>query len=178
VAGVDLDDQVLPVGAHHTVEDHWLLRRVEPCGGPGVAHDQVEGVDHWAVDRVIGAELQHPEELDQAPSVVVRVGRLEHQPFAAVVLGAAGPVLGHQVLQHGLPAGGGVDDLPDGAVGRRQRGLGDLTEHGVLARDPAEIPDELLDDLLVGVGVDAVQGGDEQPDQRVGDLPLTFEQQG
>jgi hypothetical protein len=57
------------------------------------------------------------------------------------------------------------------------RSLGQVEQDGLFAADPAELADKLVFDPLVGPGVDAVDRGDEQLHQRVGDLPLPADQQ-
>lgn len=59
--------------------------------------------------------------------------------------------------------------------GGLEGGFGDLAEHVVLASHPFEVLDELLAALLLGAGVYAVHGRDQELDQHVGDLSLSQE---
>ena len=65
-----------------------------------------------------------------------------------------------------------VDHGLDLLLGAAQRDLGDPVQHRVLVADPLELLDELVGDLLLGPGVDLVDGLVEQLDERVGDLTL------
>ncbi|WP_226358896.1 hypothetical protein [Pseudonocardia sp. ICBG601] len=55
--------------------------------------------------------------------------------------------------------------------------LGDPEQQVLLAGDPLELLDQLLGHPDLGAGVDPVHGGDQQLDQRVGDLPFPAVQQ-
>ena len=77
-----------------------LAERVVLGAAVGVGDDQGERVDDGLVGGVVGAELEHAEQPDQAAAVVIGVGRLEHFAFLALVLG-------HEILQRRLAADDG-----------------------------------------------------------------------
>jgi hypothetical protein len=52
----------------------------------GVAHDQGQGIDDGLMSGVVGAELEHAEQPDQAATVVAGVGGLEDLALVALVL--------------------------------------------------------------------------------------------
>ena len=154
-----------------------LSERVVRAAMVGVADDQRQRVDDGLMRGVVGSELQHAEQPDQAAAVVIGVGRLEDLALLTLVLRAGRAVLVDEVGQRRLAADDGVDHLTHAVVGRLQGRFGDLAEHRVLAADAAEILDELRDDLLLGTRVDAVDRRDQQLRERVSDLPLAHHQQ-
>ena len=77
--------------------------------------------------------------------------------------------LRHQVAQ-GLLADGGEHHVAHGAVRLGQAGGGELEQQRGLAGHALEVGDQLALDALLGLGADTVHGGDQQLDQRVGDL--------
>ncbi len=153
---VGLGQQLGPVGVDRAVQDDVLAERVVGAAVVGVADDQTEGVDHGLMRGVVGSELEHAEQADQAAAVVVGVGRLEDLALLALVLRAGRAVLVDQVGQRRFAADDGIDHLTHAVVRRLERRFGDLAQHRVLAADAAEVFDELRDDFLLGVCVDAV----------------------
>lgn len=64
----------------------------------------------------------------------------------------------------------GVHHFFDDPVGMSQRGISHLEEELVLPRHPPKVRDELLLDLLLRAPFDAMDGLDEQLDERVHNL--------
>ena len=168
------------VGADHPVEWHVLAAGVVPGGVGGlrpVPLDQLQGVQHRPVHRVMRAELKRVDQLDQPGAVVVGVRGFEHPLLVLAERAALRLVLGQQVHQRALPASGREYHLPDHAVGVAHRRLGDLEQDVLLARHPFQVGDELAHHAPFGAGVDLVHRGDEQIHQGVGDLPAPAVQQ-
>lgn len=157
-ARVGLGEQLGPVGVDGAVQDDVLTDGVVRAAVVAVPHDQRQRVDDGLMGGVVGSELQHAEQADQAAAVVVGVGRLEDLALLTLVLRAGRAVLVDQVGQGRLAADDGVDHLTHAVVGRLEGRFGDLAEHRVLAADAAEVFDELRDDLLLGMRVDALDG--------------------
>ena len=137
----------------------------------GVAGDQLQGVEHRVVGGVVAAELQHVQQFDQPGPVVVRVRRLQRSLHRALIRRARRLEFGHQVPQHLLRRDGntGVPDQPvPGIYGR----LSHAEQQVLLAGDPPKLLDQLLGHLHLDTGVDPMHRRDQQPHQRVGDLPL------
>jgi hypothetical protein len=173
--------QLLEVRRDHALDGDLLAAGVVAggMGGGGlVPLDQPQRLDHRGVGGVGGAELQRLQQLDQAVAVVVGVGGLEHPLLVLAKRRPLRPELAQQVDQRLHPAGRWVDHLADRVVGGIQCRLGDLEQDVLLARDPFELGDDLLDDLLLGPGVDPVHGGEQQVDQGVGELAFAAVQQG
>lgn len=77
--------------------------------------------------------------------------------------------LGHQVVQRRF-IDHGEDDVAHRVVRPGQARRGQLEQERGLARDALQVGDQLALDPLLGLGGDAVHGGDQEVDERVGDL--------
>ena len=166
-----VDHGIAPRRRHDPVEGDLLLRPVEAlrartCRPPA---QQLEGVDHRAPGGVVAPERQSREQPRQHAAVVGRVRRGQHGANLS-----AERVLVRLALAHQVPQGGLADDrvqrLAHGVVGVLDRRLGQPEQDAVLAPDPAQVGEQLGLDPALGPAVDAVNQGDEQLDEAVGDL--------
>ena len=139
------------------------------AGAPGVAAQQLDGLDDRPVGVVVGAELQGLQDPGEHPAVVGRVRGAQHGADPLVEDDLVRPRLPDQVVQGPL-AHHREDRLAHHVVGMGDGGLGQAEEDAVLVAHPAQLGGELALHLLLGPGVTAVDEADQQIHQAVGDL--------
>ena len=118
---------------------------------------------------IVGVEGERVEHQRQHAPVVRAVGVVDHGLEMAAVARPRGLALGHEVMER-LLADGGKDHVAHGAVRLGHAGPGELEQDGGLARDALEAGDQLALDPLLGLGADAVHGGNQQVGEAVRDL--------
>lgn len=85
------------------MQGNVLAGRIVPqVPGVRVPLDQIQGVQHRPVRRVVAAELQHVQQLDQPGPVMVRVRGSQRGLHRALIRRARGLELRDQVPQHRL----------------------------------------------------------------------------
>jgi len=172
--GVVFEDQLRPVARRAPMRRDSLIERVVgQVPRLGVAADERQRVDHRSMRGVVAAELEDLQQGDQAAAVVTGVGGPQRGLHRAPVQRPLRLVLVHQLAQRLLAAGHRREDhLADRVVGLRESGFGDREQNVLLARHPPERVDQLVVHPALGPSPDAMDGRDQQIDQRVGDLPL------
>ena len=113
--------------------------------------------------------MSEPEHDGQHTAVVRAVGAADHGLEVMAVHRPCGFALGDQVAQ-GLFIHDRKDNRADCIVRFGQARRGELKQQNRLAGNPLEVGNQLILDPLLRRGADAVDGGDQQIDQGIGDF--------
>ena len=167
--GVAFDHGFTPRDRYDTIERYGFLKRIAVQFAVEVATYQGECIQHRPVILVVGAECQSAEHDRQHAAVVRAVGAADHRLEVVAVHWPGGFALGDQIAQ-GLLINDGKDNRADCIVRLGQARRGELEQQRRLAGNALEVSDQLVLDPFLRRGADAMDGSDQQIDQRVGDL--------